>query len=186
MERAGKGGWGWRRCRDGASPLDLCRSGRPMPRSQPPLPARRDNGPLAQQTQAGERPWDSTPGRDKEGGRGGTPSGRAPLGPRCGLRAGASTGAITGSGMCKGRPARTSPAAGSGEAASPGRRRRKVQAAACSAGPPSGPNAQPTSGRLPCGFSLEPSWETGGGSPQGGDGDRGGTGKGRGGARPLQ
>lgn len=47
--------------REGAwSPFDLRRRGRPTPQSQHPLSAQPDNGPLAQQSQAGKRPWDST------------------------------------------------------------------------------------------------------------------------------
>ena len=50
------------------------------------------------------------------------------------------------------------------------RRRREVQAAASSADPPSCPNTQPIPGRLPYGFSSEPSWVVGGGGPGAGTG----------------
>lgn len=81
------------------SPFDLGRRGRPTP--QPPLPACLDNGPLAQQSQVRERPWDSTPCRAYKGSRGGTLNGPAHLWPKSRLRARASTGAITGSGVLK-------------------------------------------------------------------------------------
>lgn len=72
---------------------------RPRSIGPPDAPARPDNGPPAPASRAGERPRASAPRGASKGRRGGTPSRRAHLRPKRGLRARASAGAITGSGV---------------------------------------------------------------------------------------